>query len=247
MDFALMLESLPKLLVGTLLTLKLISMSVALGMVFAIPVAMMRTSRHRWLMVPAYGYIYFFRGTPLLVQLFLIYYGFSQFEFVRDSIFWVFLREAYWCSVIAFTLNTTAYTAEIMRGALQSVPHGQIEAGRAMGMSRFLIFRRIITPQATRLGLPAYGNEVIMLIKGSALASTVTLLELTGVARNIIAEKLMPIELFTMAACIYLVMTFILTRFFMFLEYRLHANLRGPKSEMNLSADMELSQTIAGN
>lgn len=229
MDFQLILESLPKLLNGTLLTLKLVALSMVFGMILAIPLALMRVSQPLWLRGPAYGYIFFFRGTPLLVQIFLVYYGFSQFAAIRESILWPILREPYWCSIIAFTLNTSAYTGEVLRGAIRAVPSGQIEAGLSVGMSRFLLLRRIVGPQAARLALPGYGNEVILLIKSSSLASTVTLLEITGVARNIIADTFMPIELFSLAAVIYLSMIFIITRIFMVIEYWLMAPMRPPK------------------
>ncbi len=226
MDLELMLESLPKLLKGTLLTFELVGLSVVLGMMLAVPVALMRVSRRPWLKTPAYGFIFFFRGTPLLVQFFLVYYGLSQFQAIREGVLWTILKEPYWCSIIALTLNTAAYTGEILRGAIQSVPWGQIEAGLAVGMSRVQLYRRIIGPQAFRLALPGYSNEVILLVKGSSLASTVTLLELTGVARNIIAVTFMPVELFTMAALIYLTLTFVLTRIFMIIEYCLSAHQR---------------------
>jgi His/Glu/Gln/Arg/opine family amino acid ABC transporter permease subunit len=229
MDFQLILESLPKLLNGTLLTLKLVALSMVLGMILAIPLALMRVSQPLWLRGPAYGYIFFFRGTPLLVQIFLVYYGFSQFAAIRESILWPILREPYWCSIIAFTLNTSAYTGEVLRGAIQAVPFGQIEAGLSVGMSRFLLLRRIVGPQAARLALQGYSNEVILLFKSSSLASTVTLLEITGVARNIIADTFMPIELFSLAAVIYLSMIFIITRIFMVIEYWLMAPMRPPK------------------
>jgi His/Glu/Gln/Arg/opine family amino acid ABC transporter permease subunit len=229
MDFQLMLESLPKLLNGMLLTFKLVALSMILGVILAIPLALLRVSRPIWLKGPAYGYIFFFRGTPLLVQIFLIYYGFSQFEAVRESFLWPVLREAYWCAIIAFTLNTSAYTAEIFRGAIQAVALGQIEAGLSMGMPRFHLLRRIVGPQAARLALQGYGNEVILLVKSSSLASTVTLLEITGITRNIIADTFMPIELFALAAAIYLLLIFIITRLFMLIEHWLTAHMRPPK------------------
>ena len=229
MDFQLMLESLPKLLNGMLLTFKLVALSMILGMILAIPLALLRVSRPILLRGPAYGYIFFFRGTPLLVQIFLIYYGFSQFEAVRESILWPVLSEPYWCAIIAFTLNTSAYTAEVFRGAIQAVALGQIEAGLSMGMPRFHLFRRIVGPQAARLALQGYGNEVILLVKSSSLASTVTLLEITGMTRNIIADTFMPIELFALAAAIYLLLIFIITRLFMLVEHWLSAHMRPPK------------------
>jgi His/Glu/Gln/Arg/opine family amino acid ABC transporter permease subunit len=229
-DFELILESLPELLKSTLLTLELVAVSMVIGMIVAIPLALMRVSRFPWLKAPAYGYIFFFRGTPLLVQIFLVYYGFSQFELIRNSFLWPILREAYWCSIIAFTLNTSAYTAEILRGAIQGVDDGQIEAGLSVGMSRFMLLRRIIGPQALRLALPGYSNEVILLLKSSALASTVTLLELTGMTRNIIAITYKPIELFILAGCIYLSLTFVITRIFMIVEHRLSGHHRPAKT-----------------
>ena len=229
MDFQLMLESLPKLLNGLLLTFKLVALSMILGMILAIPLALLRVSRLILLRGPAYGYIFFFRGSPLLVQIFLIYYGFSQFEAVRESILWPVLSEPYWCAIIAFTLNTSAYTAEVFRGAIQGVALGQIQAGLSMGMPRFHLFRRIVGPQAARLALQGYGNEVILLVKSSSLASTVTLLEITGMTRNIIADTFMPIELFALAAAIYLLLIFIITRLFMLVEHWLSAHMRPPK------------------
>ncbi len=229
MDFQLMLESLPKLLNGMLLTFKLVALSMILGMILAIPLALLRVSNPILLRGPAYGYIFFFRGTPLLVQIFLIYYGFSQFEAVRESILWPVLSKPYWCAIIAFTLNTSAYTAEVFRGAIQAVALGQIEAGLSMGMPRFHLFHRIVGPQAARLALQGYGNEVILLVKSSSLASTITLLEVTGMTRNIIADTFMPIELFALAAAIYLLLIFIITRLFMLIEHWLTAHMRPPK------------------
>jgi His/Glu/Gln/Arg/opine family amino acid ABC transporter permease subunit len=221
MDINLMIESVPTLLKGALLSLELVALSMVIGMVLAIPLALFRISKTSWIRVPAYCYIYFFRGTPLLVQMFLVYYGFSQFEFVRNSFLWPILREAYWCAIIAFTLNTSAYTGEILRGAISSVSWGQVEAGRSVGMSRYLLLRRIIGPQAVILGLPGYSNEVILLLKSSSLASTITLMELTGLTRNIIAITFKPIELFLLAGIIYISLTFIITRIFNLVEYKI--------------------------
>ncbi len=222
-------ESIPKLLDGAALTVELVAIALAIGIVLAVPLALARVSGRLWLNGPVYGYVFFFRGTPLLVQIFLIYYGLSQFETVREGPLWPILREPYWCAIIAFTLNTAAYTAEIIRGGIQGVPHGEIEAARALGMSRLLVLRRIILPRAFRLALPAYGNEIIILLKASALASTITLLDLTGVARTIIARTYMPIELFAMAGAIYLVITFMITRAIKALEHRLSPHTRPPR------------------
>ncbi|PPR24743.1 MAG: Octopine transport system permease protein OccM, partial [Alphaproteobacteria bacterium MarineAlpha10_Bin1] len=175
MDFQLMIDSIPQLLVGMWMTVKLVALALALGICLAVPLALGRVSKNPFLWMPVYSFIFVFRGTPLLVQIFIVYYGLGQFEAVRESIVWPFFKEAYWCAIFTFTLNTSAYTAEILRGAIQAVPHGEVEAARALGMPRLLMLRRIIVPRAFRLALPAYGNEIILMLKGSALASTITL------------------------------------------------------------------------
>ena len=225
MNLEVVVANLPKLLEGALVTVELVLIALAVGMIIAVPVALMRVSRAPWLSLPAYAYIFFFRGTPLLVQIFLVYYGLGQFEAVRESILWPVLREAYWCAIIAFALNTGAYTAEILRGAIQAVPAGEIDAARAFGMSRALAYRRIILPRAFRIAMPAYGNEVILMLKGSALASTITLLDLTGMARTIIARTYMPVEIFLAAGVIYLILTFAFTRGYRMLERRMSRHL----------------------
>lgn len=221
-----MIDSVPQLLGGAWVTIELVSLSLLLGLCLAIPLALLRTSKHALLWVPVYLYIFYFRGTPLLVQIYLIYYGLSQFEVIRDSILWPILREAYWCAIMAFTLNTAGYTAEILRGAILGVPLGEVEAARACGMSRTLIYRRIILPRAFRLALPAYSNEVILMLKGSALASVITILDITGVARVIVARSFAPYEVFIVAGLIYLVMTFAITLGFRWVEYKLSRHLR---------------------
>jgi polar amino acid transport system permease protein len=221
MDFELIIDALPKLLKATQMTLILVGMTAVIGLILAFGVAMLRVSKKRYLRWPAYGYIFFFRGSPLLVQLFLIYYGLAQFEWVRDSVLWPLLRQPMWCALLAFCLNTAAYTGEVLRGAIEAVPAGQVEAGRAMGMSGWMLFKRIVAPQAIRIALPAYSNEFIYTIKDSSLASTVTLLELTGMARNIVARTYKPIEIFLVTACIYLFLVFISTQAFKWVEKRL--------------------------
>jgi polar amino acid transport system permease protein len=225
MNLEVVIDNLPKLLEGALLTVELVLLALVLGMVFALPTALMRVSPNWLLRGPAYAYIFFFRGTPLLVQIFLIYYGLGQFDSVRESMLWPILREPFWCAIIAFALNTGAYTAEILRGAIEAVPKGQIEAARAFGMSRPVCYRRIILPQAWRIALPAYGNEVILMLKGSALASTITLLDLTGMARTIIARTYMPVEIFLAAGALYLALTFLFTNGYRLLERRLNRHL----------------------
>jgi His/Glu/Gln/Arg/opine family amino acid ABC transporter permease subunit len=229
MNLDVIVANLPKLAQGAALTLELVALSLLAGAAIALPLALMRVSERGWLRVPAYAYIFVFRGTPLLVQIFLAYYGLGQFESVRAGALWPILREPYWCAIIAFALNTGAYTAEILRGAIQAVPVGEVEAAKAFGMSRALSLRRIILPRAVRIALPAYGNEVILMLKGSALASTITLLDLTGMARTIIARTYMPVEIFLTAGLIYLAITFVFVQLFRLLERRLSRHVAGAR------------------
>jgi amine acid ABC transporter, permease protein, 3-TM region, His/Glu/Gln/Arg/opine family len=217
-DLPFFVDSLTTLARGIPLTLQLTAMSVLLGAVAALGLALMRVSGFAPLDLAARLYIVAFRGTPLLVQIYLIYFGLGQFPELRQSFLWPFLREAYWCAVLALALNTAAYGAEIIRGGLIGVPAGQIEAARAFGMSRFLAFRRIILPQAIRLMLPAYGNEAILMVKATALASTITLMEVTGIAAKLISQTYRPIEVFACAGVIYLAINFIVARAFLALQ-----------------------------
>ncbi|CAO3408188.1 ABC transporter permease [Azospirillum largimobile] len=226
MNWQLMWDSLPRMLGGLSLTLQLIVGSLALGALVAFGVALLRLSGNRVVETLAAAYVFVFRGTPLLVQIFLVYYGLGQFEFIRESILWPFLREPYWCAILALTLNTGAYTSEVLRGAILSVPQGQVEAARACGMSRALAFRRIVLPVAIRQMLPAYGNEVILMVKATSLASTITLMEVTGIARRMIAQTFAVFELFIVAGAIYLALNFIATRLIKFAEWRLTPYLR---------------------
>ena len=226
MNFELMWESAPKLLGGMTLTLQLVGLSLALGLVLAVGIALMRLSGNWPLVTFTRAYVFVFRGTPLLVQIFLIYFGLAQFEAVRESIACIILKEPFWAAIIALTLNTAAYTSEIFRGGIQAVPYGEIEAAKACGMSRTLIYRRIIIPQAFRQALPAYGNEMILMVKASSLVSTITLLEVTGIARSIIAQTYSPVEVFIVAGIIYLAINFAITLFIQRMEHRLTPYLR---------------------
>ena len=226
MNWQLMWDSLPRMLGGLTLTLQLILASLALGAAVAFGVALLRLSGNRPVERLAGAYVFVFRGTPLLVQIFLIYYGLGQFEFIRDSFLWPFLREPMWCAILARTLNTGAYTSEVLRGAILSVPQGQVEAARACGMSRALAFRRIVLPVAVRQMLPAYGNEVILMVKASSLASTITLMEITGIARRMIAQTFAVFELFIVAGAIYLLLNFIASRLIKYAEWRMTPYLR---------------------
>ncbi len=209
---------------GTLITLKLVALSSLAGIVLAVGTALARVSKRRWLWIPAYGYIYFFRGTPLLIQLFIVYYGLGQFEALRNSIAWTVLGSSQWCGWIAMTLNTAAYTAEILRGGIQGVPHGEIEAARACGMSYALMIRRVILPRAIRIAWPAYCNEVILLLKGSALVSTIAVWDLMGETRSVFSRTY-SLDVFIYAGILYFLMTFILTRGFVASERRLNRYL----------------------
>ena len=218
MDIDLIINSFPKLLYASIITLKLLSASLVIGLFIGLFFAILRINNNLVLGKIAYGYSYVFRGTPLLVQIFIIYYGFGQVEFVRDSIFWVILKEPYWCAIIAFALNTGAYTSEILRSAFQTIKPGFIEAGKSLGITNKIIFYKIQIPIAIRQSLPAYGNEIILMLKGTSLASTVTLMDLTGVAKYIISTTFKPIEVFIVAGSIYLFMTFIIHNLVKYLE-----------------------------
>lgn len=222
MNFEVMAEAFPQILAGVPKTLTLVSSSLALGFVLAVVLAQMRVSKSLLASNFAYAYVYVFRSTPLLVQLFLIYYGSGQFRpFLQDIGLWTFFREPYFCAILALTLNTGAYTSEIIRGGIQSVPWGQIEAGRAVGMSPLTLFKRIVFPIAIRQALPAYGNEIILMVKSSSLASTITILEITGIAKKIQAVTFTPIEVFLIAGAIYLTINFVVTRAVQWTEMRL--------------------------
>ena len=213
MDFELMLTSLPKLLNATIITLKLLSVSLIIGLFIGLLFAILRLNKNFFVNKFAYGYSYVFRGTPLLVQIFIIYFGLGTV-----------LKEPYWCAIIAFALNTGAYTSEILRSAFQTIKPGIIEAGKSLGVSNKIIFYKIQIPIAIKQSLPAYGNEIILMMKGTSLASTVTLMDLTGVAKYIISTTFKPIEVFIVAGGIYLFMTFAIHNLIKFLEKKYSFN-----------------------
>lgn len=219
-------EVITRLLSGVPLTLSLTFWSLLFGGALAILLALATQSRWRILAGLVRGYVFVFRGTPLLVQMFLLYFGLSQFPEVRHTFLWPFLREPYYCAVLALALNTAAYSAEILRGGLQAVPHGQVEAARAAGMSGVLLYRRIILPIAVRQALPSYSTEVILQVRATALASIITLMEITGIAQKINSQTFRPIEVFICAGAIYLAINFILSRVFLALERHLTPHLR---------------------
>lgn len=227
MDYDLIVESFPKLISGVDETLMLAGSALLIGFFLAVPVALMGLARSRILRGIAGGYVYVFRSTPLLVQIFLIYYGSGQFRAEFESVgLWVLFRESWFCAIFAFTLNTAAYTSQIIRGGLQAVPAGQIEAARAVGMSGWQAFHRVIFPVAIRQALPGYGNEMILMVKATSLASTITIIEVTAVAKKIIAATYQPVEVFLIAGAIYLSINFVLTRIIVLLELWLSPHLR---------------------
>mgnify|MGYP000362336685 CR=1 FL=1 len=220
MDFTFIADHLGLYFEGLLTTLQLVAAALVLGLILSIPLAMMRSSQQLWLQLPARFYIYLFRGTPLLIQLFVIYYGFAQIDFIRHSALWHFFSQAYWCALLAFTANTVAYTAEIVRGAIDNTPKGELEAATAFGMSRLQVMRRILLPSAFRRALPAYSNEVIFLLHSSAVAGIITLVDITGAARIVNSRFYAPFEAFLTAALFYMALTFLVVWFFRWLEKR---------------------------
>ena len=226
MDLDAIIQNLPLYFEGLWTTVQLVFLSLAAGLVLSIPIALLASSRRWFLELPANAYIYVFRGTPLLIQIYIIYYGLAQFEAVRESLLWPVLREAWWCALLSFALNTAGYTGEILRGAIANTPHGEIEAARSVGMSRWLIHRRIVLPSAFRRALPAYGNEVIFMLHGSALAGVITLVDLFGAARIVNSRHFVPFESFIAAGLFYLCLTFIIAWLFKVWERRWHAHLR---------------------
>lgn len=227
MDYAFYIEVFQKLLVGLPATLELAFVSVSLGMVLAVILALMRQSGIAAISWFARSYIFCFRGTPMLVQLFLIYYGMGQFRVELQAWgLWWFFREVYFCAILGLTLNTAAYGAEIIRGGLQAVPYGQIEAARACGMSGFLLFRRIVFPIAIRQALPGYANEIILMVKDTSLASIITLVEITQIAVRIGAQTYRPVAVLTCAGILYLLINIVITRIISLIEYWLTPHLR---------------------
>lgn len=227
MDLAFLADCFLRIVPGIPMTLALTALSVSVGLVFACLLAAMRLSGNTLLDWPARLHVFVFRGTPLAIQMFLIYFGLAQFEVVRTSVLWPYLREPFWCAFGALMLNTAAYGSEIVRGGLLAVPCGEVEAARACGMSGFLLFRRIVAPIALRRALPGYGNEIILMVKATSLASMVTLVEVTGLAARIISTTYRVFEAFAVAAAIYLAINFAIARAVAALEWWLSPHLRG--------------------
>lgn len=226
MNFAAIAESLPLYFKGLYVTLQLLFAALAAGLIAAIPMAVLRSSAHPFWSRLIWFYTYVIRGTPMLVQLFLIYYGLAQFEWIRESFLWPWLSSAWFCAILAFTVNTSSYTTEILAGSIKATSAGEIEAANSMGMSRILLYRRVLLPSALRRALPAYSNEVIMMLHGTSLASIVTLMDLTGAAREMNSRFYLPFEAFITAAVFYLLLTFGLVALFHRAEKRWLAYLQ---------------------
>ena len=219
------LENLAQFGHGALMTVALLLGSLVVGGALAVPLAVVRASGGAAGRL-VFGLTYLIRGTPLLVQLFIVYYGLAQFEGLRASVAWPLLRSASFCAVLAMAVNTCAYTTEMLHGAIRALPHGEIEAALSLGMSRWQMLRRVVLPLAMRRSIPAYSNEAVMMLHGTSLASVVTLMDVTGVARDLNARFYLPFESFLAAAAIYLGLTFALVGAFRFAESRWLAPLR---------------------
>jgi polar amino acid transport system permease protein len=216
----------PRMLSGLWVTILLVAISISLGALLAFPLAFARLSRNRAVGALAYGYVYFFRGTPILAQTFLVYYGAGQFRpFFDDIGLWWFFRDAYYCVILTFTLNTAAYQAEILRGAIQSVPRGQIEAAASLGLRPAVTFWKVVMPQAMIVALRPFGNEIILMIKASAIASVVTIFDLMGATRLAFARSF-DFDVYIWAALIYLAMVETLRHAWDAIERRLTRHLR---------------------
>jgi len=224
-DFALILESLPRLLAGVRITLMLFVTSLVAGTILALVIVIMRLSGVRVLSWAAFAYTYFFRSTPVLVQIFVIYFGAPQFEFIRDTQLWVLFREPVFCLWLALSLNVAAKVAEVFRAGFIAIPKGLMEAASALGLNRRNRLAYITSPLVIRLSLPAYSNEMVSAIKATSLASTVTLLDITGIARTIVSETFKPYEIFLSAALFYILMTWIIQVSVGRLERHLNRNL----------------------
>ncbi|BBE72449.1 ABC transporter permease [Oharaeibacter diazotrophicus] len=213
---------------GFWVTLFLLVTSGIAGNLAAIGVALARTSRRIWLSAPATGFILAIRGTPLIVQMFLIYYGLGQFRAVRASILWPILRDPTWCAFLALTISTAAYSGEVIRGAIQQVPAGQVQAGEALGLSRWQIRRLVVLPLALRQVVPVLANETVLLLKASAIVFTITVKDIMGEANIIRAQTFRVYEPLLAAAILYLALTFAIRRLFAIVEKRSRRHLDPP-------------------
>lgn len=220
-DIALVVDSIPKMLAGIGLTFQLLFLSGFLGLLLAVILLLMRMSNRWYLVAPSMVYIYVFRGTPILVQIFIIYNGLPQFEFIRESIMWPILKEPFGCAIVALSMNTGAYVSEILRGGVLGVDRGLSEAAAALGLSVRQRAIYIVAPIAIRLAIPAYSNDFISLMKSTALVSTITLMDMMGIAMTIYGETYAPYEVFISLAIIYMILTWIIQKAFGLFEKRM--------------------------
>lgn len=217
---------LPRMLGGLWITIKLCTSAIILGAIVAFPMALARASENRTLRGASFGYVYFFRGTPLIAQAFLVYYGAGQFRpFMQDMGLWWFFRDAYNCALFTFTLNTAAYQAEILRGAIANVHKGQWEGAHSLGLGKFITYVRIILPQAFITALRPFGNEIIFMIKGSAVASIITVFDLMGETK-LAYSRSYDFQVYLWAAILYLSMVETLRRCWDKLEAELTRHLK---------------------
>ena len=207
-------------------TILLLLISLPVGFVLALLFALGRVSKIILLSRTIASYIFVIRGTPLLVQIYLIYFGLGSVKFIRESFLWYALKEPFWCGVIALTINTVAYGAEIFRGGIQSIEKSQVESGLSLGFGKFLLLRKIILPIAIRKVLPSYGNELILMVKATSLVSLTTYMEMTGIARKIMAKTFAPVEAFIAAGILYLFLNFLMVQFVKYLEWKYNPHLR---------------------
>lgn len=220
-DTDLIAMALPLLATGALVTIKIAVIGIVLGLPLGLGMALLRLHPNRLLSTLADGYAGLFRGTPMLVQLFLIYYGFGEIALIRQTpALWWFFRDALYCAELAVVLNTVAYTSEIFRTAFQAIPRGQIEAAIAVGMSPITILRRIRLPLALQSALPVYASEAITVVKETSLASTITVLEITGQAKRLMSQTFAIFEIFAIASLLYLAINLLCLGIFALLERR---------------------------
>jgi polar amino acid transport system permease protein len=216
----------PNYVSGLIVTLQLVGLSLLLGALLSLPLAYSRAASNRWLTWPAYAYVYFFRGTPMLAQTYLIYYGLGTFKPQLEAVgLWTFFRDPWYCALLAFTLNTAAYQAEILRGAVKSVPSGQREGAASLGLPPLLTFRKIILPQALIVALRPYGNEIILMIKGSAIVAMITVYDLMGETRRAYSRTF-DFQTYIWAALIYLAIVETLRNGIDWIERRITRHLR---------------------
>lgn len=218
MDTKFILSDLQVFISGTVITIELMVLALACGLILALFLTICSYSKYKAVKSLIYIYTFFIRGTPLLVQIFIIYYGSSQFDVIRDSFIWNILKHPFGCAVIALALNSSGYCVALFRGLINSVPKGEFEACRALGMSNLQMSFRIIAGRFIRIALPAYSNEVIIVLKSTSLASTITIMDLMGVTHELISETYRTIPYLIIAGSFYLLMNMIIIKLFKMLE-----------------------------